>query len=335
MSQKRILSVQSHVVHGYVGNRVAAFPLQLLEWDVDVVNTVVFSNHTGYRQWEGTRTSAQQILDLYAGLEKNTLTDYDVVLTGYIPDAASVRAMGTIVKKLRFENPRLVWVLDPVLGDENKLYVSADVVPAYRDVLLPMATVITPNQFEAEMLTETKITALDQIPDVLQKLHQRYKVKHVVISSVVFEAGATEFVCVGSSARSDGTPRPFYLRLPFIDQYFTGTGDLFAALLADRFHRYTNGNTVELADSTPASELPLVSAVRDVSTIVQSVLRRTHQHVIDTQDRPVPAALLSSYGMDAAKAKRIRDMKYGELQLISSQDAIRNPVVTVEAEYEF
>ncbi|KAJ1550397.1 hypothetical protein HK405_000710, partial [Cladochytrium tenue] len=168
-STPRVLSIQSHVVHGYVGNKAATFPLQLLGFDVDPLNAVQFSNHTGYRHFSGERLEGPQIKKLLDGLEANgMLGEYTHILTGrshqarlnpftsanrYLGRASSLEVIAEFVKRLRAVNPKVVFVLDTVMGDEGALYVPAELVPLYRDTLLPLADVVTPNAFEAEQLT--------------------------------------------------------------------------------------------------------------------------------------------------------------------------------------
>lgn len=115
--------------------------------------TVTSGNHTGYGQWKGSRVSAEEIADLYEGLRESYLDDFDMMLSGYIPGSAAVEAVGRIAEDLkRKAEPRpgsFFWVLDPVMGDNGKLYVAQDVVPAYKK-LIEHADLILPNQFEAE-----------------------------------------------------------------------------------------------------------------------------------------------------------------------------------------
>ena len=110
-------------------------------------------NHKGYGQWTGTETSAGEILSLYAGLTQSHLTDYDMLLTGFAPGAAAVNAVGQIARGLKLRAATkpgsFFWVLDPVMGDQGKLYVNPDVVPEYK-TLLRDADLIVPNQFELE-----------------------------------------------------------------------------------------------------------------------------------------------------------------------------------------
>jgi len=132
----KVLAIASHVVYGYVGNTMATFVMQTLGCEVAAINTVQFSNHTGYRQFEGRRTPASEIHALYSGLQHSYLTDFDVLLSGYSPSADVVEAVGQIARDLRYRasvHPgRFFWVLDPVMGDQGRLYVAEDIVPAYR-----------------------------------------------------------------------------------------------------------------------------------------------------------------------------------------------------------
>lgn len=161
-----------------MGNSVTTFVLQLLGLETGTLNTVQYSNHAGYRQLKGFRTSATQIGELFEGLKMNGLVDdFDMMLTGYVPDKAELEAVGRIAKEMKRSRRGCFWcehplppppplsehgalrgwaglirarlVLDPVMGDQGRLYVSEAVVPVYRG-LLEYADLIVPNQFEAE-----------------------------------------------------------------------------------------------------------------------------------------------------------------------------------------
>jgi pyridoxal/pyridoxine/pyridoxamine kinase len=110
-------------------------------------------NHLGYGQAKGTRATASEISDLYQGLRDSYLDSFDMMLSGYLPGAAAVEAVGTIARDLKYKATMkpgsFFWVLDPVMGDNGKLYVAEDVVPAYK-ALIKDADLILPNQFEAE-----------------------------------------------------------------------------------------------------------------------------------------------------------------------------------------
>ena len=143
------------------GNRAATFPLQILGYDVDVINTVQFSNHTGYGHTNGYKVTAAQLDAIFEGLWTNGLVNYARLLTGYIPGAEALAAVSAQVQRMKKERKDLIYLLDrkwlgrdiliaAVMGDIGTgLYVSPDVVPVYQD-MLRMATIITPNQFEAQ-----------------------------------------------------------------------------------------------------------------------------------------------------------------------------------------
>ena len=155
----------------YVGNTMATFVMQSLGCEVAALNTVQFSkassvhfvlyivakgligNHLGYGQAKGTRATAAEITDLYQGLKDSYLDDFHMMLSGYLPGATSVEAVGVIARDLKnkanLKPGSFFWVLDPVMGDNGKLYVAEDVVPAYKG-LIRDADLILPNQFEAE-----------------------------------------------------------------------------------------------------------------------------------------------------------------------------------------
>ncbi|MBN3321602.1 PDXK kinase, partial [Atractosteus spatula] len=120
----RVLSIQSHVVRGYVGNKSASFPLQVLGFEVDSINSVQFSNHTGYAHWKGQVLTADELHVLYEGLKLNNVNHYDYVLTGYTRDTSFLEMVVDIVQELKRQNPNLVYVCDPVLGDHGSMKVE-------------------------------------------------------------------------------------------------------------------------------------------------------------------------------------------------------------------
>lgn len=113
----------------------------------------MLGNHTGYRQVKGTKATAAEITDLYHGLKNSLLDDFDMMLSGYLPGKEAVEAVGAIAMDLKFKATMrpgsFFWVLDPVMGDNGKLYVAEEIVPAYKE-LVRHADLILPNQYEAE-----------------------------------------------------------------------------------------------------------------------------------------------------------------------------------------
>ena len=158
----RFLSLQSHVAYGYVGNRAAAFPLQRLGHEVWAVNTVEFSNHTGYGAWRGRAASAEQVSEIVQGIEAlGQFSRCDGLLTGYVGDAALADVVLDTARRVRAANPRAVWCCDPVLGDiDTGIYVKPGIDTFFRDRAIPAADLVTPNHFELEHLTGRTVSTM-------------------------------------------------------------------------------------------------------------------------------------------------------------------------------
>ncbi|WP_421996307.1 pyridoxal kinase PdxY [Reyranella sp.] len=159
----RFLSLQSHVAYGYVGNRAATFPLQRLGHEVWAVNTVEFSNHTGYGAWRGRTAPAEQVAEIVAGIEAlGLLPRCDALLTGYVGDAALADVVLDTAGRVRSANGRAIWCCDPVLGDvDTGIYVRPGIDAFFRERAIPAADLITPNHFELEHLTGRRVATLD------------------------------------------------------------------------------------------------------------------------------------------------------------------------------
>ncbi|ORY76645.1 Ribokinase-like protein, partial [Protomyces lactucae-debilis] len=233
----RILSIQSSVVHGYVGNRSATFPLQLHGYDVACLNTVQFSTHTGYPSIHGSKLPAEEIRALYTGLEVNGAVETIAgLLTGYVPGADGILAIKDIAASIRASSPTpALWVLDPVMGDEERgMYVSEEIPPLYKE-LITHADVITPNQFELGVLAGMEITGVDSLRKALDTVHTERGIRRIVVTTFRKDEG-TIWV-VGSDSASSTPPNiatQFAVEVPYSDCPFQGTGDLFAALLLAR-----------------------------------------------------------------------------------------------------
>jgi pyridoxine kinase len=160
----RFLSLQSHVAYGYVGNRAAVFPLQRLGHEVWAVNTVEFSNHTGYGAWTGRAVPAEQVAEIVHGIEAlGVLGTCDALLTGYVGDAALADVVLDTARRVRAANPKAIWCCDPVLGDvDTGIYVKAGIDTFFKERALPAADLITPNHFELEHLTGARVETLGE-----------------------------------------------------------------------------------------------------------------------------------------------------------------------------
>jgi len=261
--ETRVLSIQSWVCHGYVGNKCSLLSLQMLGIDVDPINTVQFSNHTGYPTWKGQVLSGDQLLEIFQGLEENRLCHYTHLLTGYVNSTKTLRSIMKVHDALKSQNPNIIYACDPVLGDAGKLYVSSELVDLYRIEVLPRATFLFPNQTECEVLCGLKIRSEKDALRAIDMLHN-FGIRNVIITSLYYESDQT-IVIIGSSLKetasvpftsrridsnvtssskleqntdktslehSDSTAYcRFKMEIPKLPEEFSGTGDLFAALV--------------------------------------------------------------------------------------------------------
>lgn len=228
-----LLLVLSHVAHGYVGNRAMVFPLQHYGWDVDAVHTTDFLNHPGYGKFAGTKSTPEQISLLLAGLRAilDIDTHYRMVVVGYCPSGAMLRAVYDGLKPTLEGPSRPVVVVDPVLGDNGRLYVPEDAVEAQREVLRAgFVALATPNQFEMELLTDVKISDLASAARAVAEFRRRYRVRNVVVSSATLNGA----LCAVGAA--ENSAEVFAVPIAEIACGFSGCGDVFTALLANAFY---------------------------------------------------------------------------------------------------
>lgn len=225
----RVLSIQSHVVSGYVGNKSASFPLQVLGFEVDAINSVQFSNHTGYGYWKGQVLAEQELVDLAEGLAHNQLDcGYTHLLTGYNRSKSFLSHIANIVKQLRGKNPKLIYLCDPVMGDIGRgLYVPSELVQVYKESIVPIANIVTPNQFELELLSDRLVKSVDDVWEATKVLHDMGP--HTVVVSSSELCDEKYLLCLGSSV-IDGKRQRAMLSFPKLEGQYTGTGDLFSAL---------------------------------------------------------------------------------------------------------
>jgi pyridoxine kinase len=291
-TERRILSVQSHVVSGYVGNKAAVFPLQLLGYDVDFINTVEFSNHTGYPEFAGSRMNGEQLDALRECLQENRLLRYDCILTGYIGkvtlvlheciwirlargcagSASFLASVVALVDAIRSNNCDVKYTCDPVLGDDGKYYVPENLVPIFAEKIIPLAYMITPNQFEAELLSGVKIDSHETAIQALLEMHRKGP-SVVVITSCEFPSGmdsltgtlvgapylncyVLEVDDAAAASKKLSVTRIVIEKLP---GHFTGTGDTTAALMTAWMNRLGTGNAGEALARTLSTMHAIIS----------------------------------------------------------------------------
>ncbi|HET8926702.1 MAG TPA: pyridoxal kinase, partial [Microbacterium sp.] len=160
----KILSIQSAVAFGHVGNSAAVFPLQRIGVDVLPVHTVNFSNHTGYGAWRGPLISPDDVREVITGIEeRGVFGQIDVVLSGYQGSEGIADVILDTVARVKAANPSAIYACDPVMGNAKSGCFVAPAIPILlRDRVVPQADLITPNQFELGYLTGTEPHTLDE-----------------------------------------------------------------------------------------------------------------------------------------------------------------------------
>lgn len=257
----RFLSLQSHVAYGYVGNRAATFPLQRLGHEVWAVNTVEFSNHTGYGAWKGRAAPADQVADIVHGIEAlGMLTSCDALLTGYVGDAALADVVLDTARRVRAANPRAIWCCDPVLGDtDTGIYVKPGIDTFFRERAIPAADLITPNHFELEHLTGRKITTMEQALGAVRSLMKGPRLA-LLTSLLRADApmGQIEMLAVTHDhAWRIATPLIGFDIMP------NGTGDMVAALFTA--HWLQDGRIDSALEKAAASVFAVLETTRSMN----------------------------------------------------------------------
>ncbi|WP_419952355.1 pyridoxal kinase PdxY [Methylobacterium sp.] len=230
----RILSIQSHVAFGHVGNASAVFPMQRLGVEVWPIHTVQFSNHTGYGAWRGRVFDGPMIEDLVLGIaERGMLGQCDGVLSGYMGSADIGTAIVRAVAAVRSANPKALYCCDPVMGDTGRgIYVRPGIPEFLRDQALPAADIVTPNQFELNFLSGLPTGTLDEAKAAVAAI-QALGPRVVLVTSLVTEDTPSESIDLMA-----GEGGLFWrLRTPRLDLDVNGAGDAIAALFLVHYAR--------------------------------------------------------------------------------------------------
>ena len=232
-----LISIQSHVVYGHVGNSVAVFALQRMGVEVWPIHTVQFSNHTGYGKWQGRVFDAGLIRDLIAGLEtRGVLAECDGVLSGYVGSPEIGEAILDGVATVRRANPAAHYCCDPVIGDVGKdVFVRAGVPEFMREKSVRAADIVTPNHFELDRLTGRTSRTLSEARDAVKALHDLGP-RTVLVTSLAVDDTPQEAV---EMLASDETGQ-FRLRTPRLAVAANGAGDAIAAMFCAHYLRSGN-----------------------------------------------------------------------------------------------
>jgi pyridoxine kinase len=256
-----LLSIQSHVAYGYVGNASAVFPLQRLGAEVWPVHTVQFSNHTGYGAWRGQVFGADLVRDVVTGIEeRGVLPKCDGVLSGYMGDAAIGEAIVGAAAKVKAANPAARYCCDPVIGDVGRgVFVRPGIPEFIRGKAVPAADVITPNQFELDYLSGIETKTLADALKAVKRLHGAGP-KTILVTSLHVEdtpKGSIDLLVSGADGQ-------FRLRTPLLDISVNGAGDAIAALFF--FHLLKTNSSAEALSAASSSIFGLMKRTKEASS---------------------------------------------------------------------
>ena len=254
----KILSIQSSVAYGHVGNSAAVFPLQRLGHEVWPVLTVHFSNHTGYGAWRGPLLAPTDVADVISGIEdRGVLGEADAVLSGYQGDPAVGAVILDAVARVKEANPAAVYCCDPVMGDVGRgMFVRPGIPEFMRDRVVPAADVITPNHFELDFLAGRETSTYDELLDAVEEVRRSGPSVVLVTSAVLDETpeGMLDMVAVSDAGA-------WRTRFPRLEVNPPGAGDLTTAVFLANL---LDGRPLDEAlPRTTASVFAVVSATAE------------------------------------------------------------------------
>jgi pyridoxine kinase len=254
----RILSIQSSVAYGHVGNSAATFPLQRLGHEVWPVPTVVFSNHTGYGAWRGPLLSPDDVRAVVTGIaERGVLPTCDVVLSGYLGDPGICEVVVDAVAQVKAANPVATYTCDPVIGNATSgCFVDPAIPPIIRERVVPVADVITPNQFELGFLTDTSPGSLESTLDSADAARALGPSTVLVTSVLRPDRPADTIEMLAVTGEGAWTVRT--RRLPM---QVNGSGDLTAALFIA--HLRESGSAADALAATASSVYAVLTTTLD------------------------------------------------------------------------
>ncbi|WP_072564427.1 pyridoxal kinase PdxY [Granulibacter bethesdensis] len=261
-----ILSIQSWVCYGHVGNASAVFPLQLLGAEVWAVNTVQFSNHTGYGDWTGQVFGGGDIAALMKGIaDRGVLPRCDAVLSGYMGSDAIGGAILDAVASVRAANPEALYCCDPVIGDTGRgIFVRPGLPELFRDRAVPTANILTPNQFELEWLTGHHCRTLADARAAVMALAEsmiRQGPRIILVTSL--HVAETPSGSLDMLVYENG--RFYLLRTPLLPVNINGAGDAIAALFL--FHRLDTGDARQALEKAASSVYGLLKQTAEAGSM--------------------------------------------------------------------
>jgi pyridoxine kinase len=229
-----ILSIQSHVAYGHVGNRAAVFPLERMGYEVWPINTVQFSNHTGYGSWSGEVFTSAHLSLVWSGVrDRGVVGDCEAVLSGYMGAAEIGQFVLQAVDEVKTAHPGAIYCCDPVMGDYGRGFFVSEGIPEFiSHNAVAAADIVTPNQFEAETISGSVISSVDDAKRACETIHALGPSIVLITSfkpNMDAESCISMFLSSSEGFRIITTPE-----LP-IDPPLNGAGDLTAALFLGNY----------------------------------------------------------------------------------------------------
>jgi pyridoxine kinase len=261
MCRVKILSIQSSVAYGHVGNSAAVFPLQRLGHEVWPVLTVHFSNHTGYGAWRGPLLAPTDVADVINGIDdRGVLGEADAVLSGYQGDPAVGAVILDTVARVKGLNPDAVYCCDPVMGDVGRgMFVRPGIPEFMRDTVVPQADILTPNHFELDFLADRTTTTLDEVLAAVDVVRERGP-RDVLVTSVLHDGLAENSLDV-VAVSDEGA---WAVTTPLLPITPNGGGDVTAALYLA--HLLETGSAPVALGRTVASVFAVLEATITAGT---------------------------------------------------------------------
>lgn len=251
-----VISIQSQVVHGHVGNSAAVLPMQVHGLNVAAVPTTLLSNHPGFETMRGRVLESELVGDLLRGVEERGLIETSrYIVSGYLGSRANGDVVAAFIERARQINPDIIYICDPVMGDSNLgVFVADQVVECICSELVPLADILTPNQFEVGLIARSQPRNWTQLDAAVRQIHMLRNARLVVTGCTLDDTPDGSLENIVFEERS--CTRLTSPRLPVVP---VGTGDLYTGLLITKL----------------AQGQALVEAARGAAAIVLEVLGRT------------------------------------------------------------
>jgi pyridoxine kinase len=258
---RNVLSIQSWVAYGHVGNASAVFPMQRLGVEVWAINTVMFSNHTGYGKWRGPVFPADQVREVFEGIaDRGVLGTCDGVLSGYMGDAAIGEAILDAAVRVKAANPAALYCCDPVIGDVGRgVFVRPGIPEFMKNRAVPAADIVTPNQFELEYLSGVTVKSLADACKAADAVHALGP-KTILLTSLHHDGLAKDRIAMMVSHLG----KRYAIETPMLKVSVNGAGDAIAALFFVHFGRLRDPKMA--LESATSSIYGLLKRTEDAGT---------------------------------------------------------------------